>query len=169
MAFWDIFNNSTQKVTQQSSLHQKVEALLPSAAEDEHILVACIAGLFARVIYIDFEVHKNEILKMKDALQKWTTLKEEDINAIVELSLKEIKELAGLENHKYAGPLDEILSKEQRYGVLESLFQIAASDGNVDEKESEEIRVIATGLRLEHKHFISARATVLEYLGALKA
>lgn len=168
MAFWDIFNSSDQKLTQTSGLHQKVAVLLPEASDEEHILVACVAGLFARVIYIDFEVHKNEILKMKDALEHWTNLPEHDINAIVELSLKEIKELAGLENLKYSHPLNKILHKDQRYGLLESLFQIAASDGNVDEKESEEIRVIATGLLLEHKHFISARATVLEYLGALK-
>lgn len=169
MAFWDIFGSSDQKETHQSGLHKKVEALLPDASEEEHILVACVAGLFARVIYIDFEVHKNEIVKMKDSLEKWTNLPEDKINAIVELSLKEIKELAGLENLKYSHPLNKIIHKDQRYALLESLFQIAASDGHVDEMESEEIRVIATGLLLEHKHFISARASVLEYLSALKA
>ncbi|MBK23325.1 MAG: hypothetical protein CME70_04905 [Halobacteriovorax sp.] len=169
MSFWDLFKSCNQKGESLSGLHEKVESLLPSSAEDEQILVACVAGLFARVIYIDFEVHQNEVLKMKDALEHWTKLSEVDINAIVELSLKEIKDLAGLENHKYAKPLCDILPKDQRYGLLESLFQIAASDGNVDEKESEEIRVIATGLLLEHKHFISARASVMEYLGALRA
>ena len=168
MAFWDLFTASDQKETHLSGLHQKVEKLLPNAADDELVLVACIAGLFARVIYIDFEVHKNEIAKMKDALEHWTKLSAEEIGAIVEISIQEIKQLAGLENHKYAKPLCDIIGKDQRYGLLESLFQIAASDGNVDEKESEEIRVITTGLLLEHKHFISARATVLEYLGALK-
>ncbi len=169
MSFWDLFKSSNQKGGHLSGLHEKIKSLLPNSTEDEQILVACVAGLFARVIYIDFEVHKNEIVKMKDALDHWTNLPEKDINAIVEVSIQEIKDLAGLENHKYAKPLSEILPKDQRYGLLESIFQIAASDGTVDEKESEEIRVIATGLLLEHKHFISARASVMEYLGALRS
>lgn len=168
MAFWDIFKAPSQGKDHQSGLHQKVANLLPNASDEEHVLVACVAGLCARVVYIDFEVHKDEIEKMKSALDHWTDLPKHDIEAIVELSLDEIKELAGLENHAYAHPLKETLSLENRYGILESLFEIAASDGVVEEKESEEIRVIATGMNLEHKHFISARATVLEHLGALK-
>lgn len=168
MAFWDIFGVSNQKESHLSGLHKKIEELLPNSTEDEHILVACASGLFARVIYIDFEVHKNEVSKMKSSLEHWTKLDPEEINAIVKISIDEIKDLAGLENHKYCPPLVKILEKDQRYGLLESLFEIAASDGTVDDKESEEIRLIATGLNLEHKHFISARATVLEYLGALR-
>ncbi|MFT6604717.1 MAG: putative tellurite resistance protein B-like protein, partial [Bacteriovoracaceae bacterium] len=98
-----------------------------------------------------------------------TKLSAEEIDAIVAVSIDEIKDLSGLENHKYCPPLVEILEKDQRYGLLESLFQIAASDGNVEDNESEEIRLITTGLNLEHKHYISARATVLEFLGALRS
>jgi uncharacterized tellurite resistance protein B-like protein len=169
MAFWDIFGVSTQKESNLSTLHKKIQTLLPSATEDERILVACVSGLFARVIYIDLEVHKNEVQKMKDSLRQWTKLGLEEIEAIVTIAIDEIKDLSGLENHMYCPPLVEILDRDHRYGLLESLFQIAASDGTVEDNESEEIRVIATGLSLEHKHFISARATVLEYLGALRA
>jgi hypothetical protein len=45
---------------------------------------------------------------------------------------------------------------------------IAASDGGASSREAKEIRIIAQGLKLEHKHFISAQATVLEKLDALK-
>ncbi|MFT6069897.1 MAG: putative tellurite resistance protein B-like protein [Bacteriovoracaceae bacterium] len=169
MAFWDIFGTSSQKESHLSGLHKKIQDLLPGATDNEHILVACISGLFARVIYIDFEVHKNEVSKMKSALEHWTKLSAEEIDAIVAVSIDEIKDLSGLENHKYCPPLVEILEKDQRYGLLESLFQIAASDGNVEDNESEEIRLITTGLNLEHKHYISARATVLEFLGALRS
>jgi uncharacterized tellurite resistance protein B-like protein len=169
MAFWDIFGVSTQKESLLSELYKKIQALLPEATEDEHVLVACISGLFARVIYIDFEVHKNEISKMKSALEHWTKLEPKEIDAIVTISIDEIIELSGLENHKYCPPLVKILEKDQRYALLESLFAIAASDGTVEDKESEEIRLITTGLNLEHKHFISARASVLEFLGALRS
>ena len=48
------------------------------------------------------------------------------------------------------------------------LFSVAASDGNADNLESEEIRTISKGLGLEHKHFVAARMSVKEYLGSLK-
>ena len=73
-----------------------------------------------------------------------------------------------MEDHKYTDPLNDMLTNEQRYKVLEGLFALAASDGNAEQLESEEIRIISKGLLLEHKHFISARATVLNSLGALK-
>lgn len=168
MAFWDIFGTTEHKSTLHSGLYTKIKELLPNATESELILVACVSGLFARVIYIDFEVHKNEVVKMKSALERWTNLDCEKIKVIVELSIEEIKDLSGLENHLYGKPLNDILPRDQRYSLLESLFAIAASDGRADEAESEEIRIIAKGLGLEHKHFISARATVLEYIGALQ-
>lgn len=169
MAFWDIFGKGDQKESGKSRLHKKIISMLPESTEDEQILVACVAGLFARITYLDFEVHKNEISKMKSSLKQWTKLEDEKIEAIIEISLEEIKDLAGLENRLYCHPLNDILDKNQRYGLLESLFQIAASDGTVEDKESEEIRVIATGLLLEHQHYISARASVLEFIGALKS
>ena len=60
------------------------------------------------------------------------------------------------------------MKPKDRYSLLKALFSIAASDGSVDESESEEIRVICMGLRLQHQDFISARASVLDKIRALR-
>ena len=59
------------------------------------------------------------------------------------------------------------MKPEERYSLLKALFSIAASDGQVEEKESEEIRIISKGLRLQHQDFISARASVLDKIKSL--
>lgn len=142
--------------------------LLPDATENEQVTATCIAGLLARVAGSDMEIHEKERISMKEALGQWTSLKDKTIEAAVDLAVEEIKELAGMENHKYCLSLNDLMDTDDRYHLLESLFAIAASDGSADHHEVEEIRLISKELLLEHKHFISARSTVLSQLKALK-
>ena len=169
MAFWDRFITiNDQSSDNRNTLLSKIKSLLPNKSDKQYQIITCVAGLLARVAYTDFTIDPGEEESMKVALKTWTNLNNEDVDAIVKISLDEIKNLAGLENHLYTSALHEHLSKDERYQLLESLFAVAAADGNVENQESEEIRLIATGLRLSHQHFISARATVLDKLGALK-
>ena len=169
MTFWDIFKNkNAAQPSRLSQLHDKLAAQLPEAPEDELIEIACIAGLLARVAYVDFDIDTREVYSMKNILKEWTNLPEKDIDAIVHLAIDEIKDLAGLENHKYCHPLNDILNNDQKYDLLKALFAIAASDEEVEQVENEEIRIICRGLRLQHNYYVSARATVLEKLGVLK-
>lgn len=141
-----------------------------SNESDESLLKAsCIAGLFARVAYVDFELDENEVIKMRDLLSKWDGLESFNLDLIVKMSTEHIKEMAGLENHLYVHPLKELLSESERFQVLQSLFFIAASDGVVQGEESEEIRLISKGLALSNQHFIAARAQVVEFIAALKS
>ena len=168
MSFWDIFKNSENKSNYHNDLHQKVASLLPLEDEKEHILIACIAGLMARVAYVDFRVCENEEAIIEKSLKTWTKLNNEEVAAVKKLALEEINSLAGLENHLYCHPLNEILNNDQKFELLEALFALAAGDGEVEQKESEEIRLITKGLILEPKYFAAARATVIEHLKSLK-
>ena len=168
MAFWDIFKTKKTDSENLSTIHLKIKELLPNEEEDKLIKTACISGLLARVATIDFEVHKDEMKQMIQSLTSWGDLTKPDAENVVKIALEEITDLSGLENHKYCHPLNEIMKPEDRYSLLKALFSIAASDGSVDESESEEIRVICMSLRLQHKDFISARASVLDNLRALR-
>lgn len=151
-----------------NKLHQKVTKLMPNADEKDQLHLACIAGLYARVAYVDMKIHPDEQSLMEKSLIQWGKFDQDQAQAITLMAIEHVQELSGLENHLYCIPLSENLSNEKRYGLLTSLFALAASDGGVDNNESEEIRHISKGLLLEHKHFISARATVLDKLDALK-
>ncbi len=168
MAFWDIFKTKKADSEDRNTIHIKIKELLPNENEEKLIKTACISGLLARVATIDFEVHKDEVEQMIQSLTNWGNLTKKDAENVVKVALEEITDLAGLENHKYCHPLNEIMNPKERYSLLKALFSIAASDGSVDESESEEIRVICTSLRLQHKDFISARASILDNLRALR-
>lgn len=168
MGFWDILKSQPFKKDFLSRLHEKISSQLQTGEEEEITKIACIAGLFARVAYADMKIQTAEIEAMQQALSKWSHLSEEEVQIISHLAIEEMIELSGLENHKYTAPLNDLMDENERYEILESLFSIAASDGNAEHIEAEEIRLITQGLKLTPRHFTSARATVMEYLGALK-
>ena len=142
--------------------------LFPDGDESRLITIACISGLMARIAWCDLDVHGSEVEQMKKSLGHWTQLPQKDIDAIVTVALEHTRELAGVESYRYTEFLSECFDTGKRFGLLKALFAVAASDGTVAEKEAEEIRIISRGLLLESKHFLAAKATVLEYLGSLR-
>ena len=86
-------------------------------------------------------------------------LDEETALKVRDIAVKNIVQLKGLQNHRYSKAINELMNQDERYKLLELLFAVAASDGNADQLESEEIRVVTKELKLEHQHYISARAS----------
>ena len=167
MAIWDIFKNAPNK-NYFNTLHQKLHKTFPEDDEEQLLQSACIAGLLASVAYVDFDIHANEQSLMENALIHWMDYPENKAQMIANLAISDIKELAGVENYTYSEALANLLDKDDCYELLEVLFELAASDGGVTEKESQEIRIISKGLKLDHRHFIAARAAVVTRLESLR-
>jgi|SaaInlStandDraft_2_1057019.scaffolds.fasta_scaffold116180_1 uncharacterized tellurite resistance protein B-like protein len=168
MSFWNLFREEQENTKSESHLQGKIRELLPFSEDEQLITVACVAGLMARVAFSDLVIDPNEVKQMNQSLGDFAILDEVQTKATIQIALEDIKALCGIENHMYTEPLSTMLSKEQRYSLLKTLFKIAAADGKAEQVESEEIRLICKGLLLEPKHFIAARATVAESLAALK-
>ena len=146
----------------------KLEKTSPELNQEDTIKFTCISGLLCRVAYADMEVTVDESKEIISILKNELGVSQVIAEKITNLSLEQTKELSGIENHRYTGPLCESLSREERYQLLKSLFLIAASDGNADNLECEEIRIISKGLKLEQKHYAAARASVKDFLGSLR-
>ena len=117
---------------------------------------------------MDLDISTQESSTIVSILEEDLGIDTDSARKITEISIEQTKLLSGIENHRYTEPLCEILDINARYQVLKSLFHVAASDGNADNAECEEIRIITKGLKLEQKHYAAARASVKEYLGSLK-
>lgn len=167
MSLWNLLFPVAKETPYVNTLHEKIDSLFPNRSEKEKISLACIAGLSARVAYVDFEIHPKEREQLSKGLSHWVKLEAEDAKKLTELTFGHMTELAGLDARDYCTPLIEILSIDERFEVLKSLFQMAASDGVVNVHEANEIRYISRGMLLEQKYFLSAQVTVIEHLGAL--
>lgn len=168
MGFWELFKSKENTESLQTSLFNELKTKLPDESEEVLIKTACISGLLARVAYVDFKVTDEERSHIREVLSEWTDFSKDLVNVISEVSIHHVKELAGLENHMYVHHLKPLINRDERYKIVEALFALAASDGIVENLESEEIRLIVKGFDLSDKHFLAARATVAEQLGALK-
>ena len=168
LGFWEKFAGSKSIENSQSGLYEKIKSVLPDADENALVEVACIAGLLARVAFVDMKIHEKEKEHIRQVLTDWTEFSEREINAISNMAINEVRELVGKENHLYVHHLKPLLDKTQRFQVLRALFAMAASDGEVDNYESEEIRTIGKGLDLFNQEFLAARAEVADKLKALR-
>jgi uncharacterized tellurite resistance protein B-like protein len=171
VSLWDIFKSSVGENNNGlnlGQLHQKLTTVLPQADENLVTKVACISGLMARVAYVDMVIDPGEVDVMKKSLNDWSNLSNSEVDTIADLAIGQIKELAGLDNHKYCPPLNELLDNDEKFGILKSLFAMACGDGEVSAQESDEIKLITHGLRLDNKYYLAARAEVSDKLAALK-
>jgi uncharacterized tellurite resistance protein B-like protein len=169
MAFWDLFKSDEKKnENYKHGLYQKSKELFPDADENKLVRLTCIAGLMARVAYSDLKIDDSEVTLIKKSIEDISEFDQRDSSAMADLALTEIQALAGQENHRYCYELNEQIDNNEKYQVLKLLFAIAAADGEVESVESEEIRHITKALLLEHKHYISAQATVRDKLRSLK-
>lgn len=172
MKIWNtLFPKTTETETeteQLSSIHKRLQAELPELAEKDHVSIACLAGLLARVAFTDLNIDPSEFQSMTAAIVKMTPYSTPVAEKIVHIAQEEINELVDHEYHLYTRPLNEIFDHQQKVNTLELLFQVAAADGKVENLESEEIRRIAKELRLSHEQFVRAKLTVRDHIQALK-
>ncbi|MBT3981243.1 MAG: TerB family tellurite resistance protein [Bacteriovoracaceae bacterium] len=169
MGLWNVlFKNEGAKNEFEIRLHEKISKILPEDDENSQVEIACVAGLLARVAYTDMVVEPQEKKAMCEALAKYSKLDSKKIDLVTDLAIAEMKDLAGLQNHRYGIILSDLWGAEQKHRLLETLFAIAASDGSTTNEESEEIRNICHSLKLPPNNYLAARATVLDSLAALK-
>jgi len=159
---------SESEVKKYSKLYDSLQLEFPDLEEEQLVITSCIAGLMARVAYTDFDLDEKEVEQMRKNLVDWKVSDKISQDQVVDMAVKHIKEMAGLENHLYVHPLKKFLTKDERYKVVQSLFLVAASDGSVENIESQEIKLITKGLELSTQHFLAARAEVVEFINALR-
>ena len=169
MTFWKFIekNFNDTKIKPLGSLESKLREEFPGQDGKKLAEIACISGLLARVAFVDLNIEESEKINIQSSLKKWLDAEDDFAQKLTNITCTETEALAGTENHIYTDFSKQNLS-ESKKGIkfLEMLFSVAASDGNADNAESEEIRIITKGLGLEHKHFVSARVSVKEFLGS---
>ena len=72
MGLLDFFKNEDQaEVKKYSGLYDQLSQEYQQISEKDLVVLSCIAGLMARVAYVDFDLHDNEVKKMKELIKSW--------------------------------------------------------------------------------------------------
>ena len=167
MGLFDLFTVKEDK-KYINQLHERFAEDFPNYPQERLIMLSCLAGIMARVAYVDFEIDKNEVAHIEKSLCHWMKLSRTEAHSVGEIAVEQMKQLCGMDTRKFCTPLNDLLSIEERFHILESLFELAASDGIVENSEANEIDYISKALLLEHKYFVTAKSQVKEYLASLR-
>jgi uncharacterized tellurite resistance protein B-like protein len=115
-------------------------------------------GLMARVAYVDREVKEGEFNSMVSAIQSNWNLSDLEAALVAETAVSTISK--GLDYYRLSRRFFENTTEDERVRFMDALFAVADGDGRVSYEEIEEIRTIATVLKLTHKQFIDAKLKI---------
>ncbi len=121
------------------------------------------ASLFGGLMACVASVHKALSLQELEKIQthlKNLSFKEEAIELI--LAVIQDTALKGLDRFRLAREFYGKSTVEQRFQLIECLFDIAGSDKDLKHEEVEEVRNIAYALKLTHKDFINLKVSYLK-------
>lgn len=115
-------------------------------------------GLMARVAYVDHEVQEGEFDSMVSAIQDNWQLSDVEAALVAESAVSAITK--GLDYYRMSRRFFESTTEDERVHFMDALFAVADGDGRVSYEEIEEIRTIATVLKLHHRQFIDAKLKI---------
>jgi uncharacterized tellurite resistance protein B-like protein len=146
------------KVFYNISRRLELEEAAIDIPERELRRLSLAGGLMARVAYVDHEVQEDEFDSMVSAIQNNWELGDVEAALVAESAVSTITK--GLDYYRLSRRFFESTTEDERVHFMDALFAVADADGRVSYEEIEEIRTIATVLKLTHKQFIDAKLKI---------
>lgn len=129
--------------------------------EDPHRQVRlAVAALLQKMAAADFSEHPAEQDELRLAVRRFLDLQPEEAAGLVEEGRREAAESVSL--FDFTEVLHRELDLEQKVEVVELLWQIAYSDGEIHPQEEHLVRKVAGLLHVPHESFIEAKRRARE-------
>ena len=143
---------------------QALDRLEPERAR----FLAAFAYLLGRVASADLKISDDEVQVIERLIVERCHLEPAQAILVVQMAKTQNLLFGGTENYLVAREFNQIATHEQRLGLLECLFAVAAADSSISVVEDNEVRRISNELRLTHEEFIQARSGYRDYLAVLR-
>jgi uncharacterized tellurite resistance protein B-like protein len=143
---------------------QKLDNMEPERAR----YIAAFAYILSRVARADMNISDAETREMEHQVTGLSSLPADQAVLVVQIAKTQATLFGGTENFLVTQEFKEMTSLEQRLGLLDCLFAVAAADKVISTAEEREIRLINDELQLTHDQYIGARFKFREYLAVLK-
>tara|TARA_B100000700_G_scaffold155965_1_gene173219 strand:+ start:359 stop:802 length:444 start_codon:yes stop_codon:yes gene_type:complete len=137
-----------------SNIFKKKVTETPDEESLSSISKAC-SSLLIEVALSDKDFDEEEITSMKEILKTTHGVSEETIKEVVSNAKQTVDESTSLYN--YTREVNDNFSYDDKLLLLQSLWDIAYADGNVDKYEEHLIRKISDLIYISHSDFIQAK------------
>jgi uncharacterized tellurite resistance protein B-like protein len=145
-------------------VERSLEGLPPERAR----FIAGFAYILGRVARADHHVSVEETAEMERLVAERTGLPAEQAAIAVRIATAHGIRHGGTEDFLVTREFAGRATREERLALLDCLFALSSSDRSIVLLEDNEVRRIASELKLEHADFIKARAAYLRHLKVLE-
>lgn len=149
------------------SVRRIVEALEQLDPQEARYLAA-FAYVLGRVARADLKVSPEETRQMERIVIERGGLPEPEAILAVQIAKAQNRLFGATENFVVTREFNQIASREQKLALLDCLYEVAAAEEAVSVVEDNEIRQIASELRLSHDDYIAVRLKHRDRLSILK-
>jgi uncharacterized tellurite resistance protein B-like protein len=158
----------TEDAAEPASGLDDIERALSGLEPERARYIACFAYILGRVARADHGVTAEEAAEMERIIVERTGLPAAQAALAVEIASAHGLRHGGTEDFLVTREFARIADRESRLALLDCLFELSSSDRSIVLLEDNEVRRIASELKLEHADFISARAAYLQHLKVLR-
>ena len=144
-------------------IEKSLEALGPKRAR----YLACFAYILTRAAKADHHVSDGEAQMMQQIVAERTGVDAEQAALIVRIA-RDAGHSRGTDDFLITREFERVASRDEKLALIDCLFAIAAADSPILTTEDNEVRRVASELKLEHADYIAVRRRHLEHLNVLK-
>ncbi len=130
--------------------------------------LAGFAYILSRVAGADHEISEAESSLMERLVAERGHLPSEQAALVVRIAKTQTQRHRGTEDFIVTREFGTLATRDQKLALLDCLFAVSSSDSSIRTIEDNEIRRIASELRLEHADFISIRSAHIGHLEVLR-
>jgi uncharacterized tellurite resistance protein B-like protein len=114
-----------------------------------------LGGLMGIVAQADGDIDSRELEEIRRHLQFSGGFDPESIELL--MAIIEEESVRGLDRARLISEYTGNMSFDERVHLLDTLFSVAAANGNLTHAELEELRGISSGMHLSHRQYIDAK------------
>ena len=145
-----------------SNLSNEPIEMADQEQKDTEIINNACAALLIETALADKVFNEEEMISMKQTLNKVYKVDEQDIEELINESKKKVSESTSL--YEYTRLINDLCNYEDKIRLISNLWSIAFADQHLDKYEEYLIRKIYDLLHVSHKDFIQQKLLVKETL-----
>ncbi|MCS5548056.1 MAG: TerB family tellurite resistance protein [SAR86 cluster bacterium] len=145
-----------------SNLSNEPIEMADQEQKDTEIINNACAALLIETALADKVFNEEEMISMKQTLNKVYKVDEQDIEELINESKKKVSESTSL--YEYTRLINDLCNYEDKIRLISNLWSIAFADQHLDKYEEYLIRKISDLLHVSHKDFIQQKLLVKETL-----
>ena len=144
-----------------------IERALEAHGPERARFLACFAYILTRAARADHQITDGEARLMADIVREHAGVTPDQADLIVRIA-REAGRSRGTDDFLITREFERVASREEKLALLDCLFAIAAADASILTVEDNEVRRVASELKLEHTDYIAVRQRHLGHLNVLK-